>query len=95
MYTIVVGVTVGIRDFRRHLGAYLQRVKDGEDVVITDRGKIVAKVVPVDRMSKREELIARGVITPAKRPRRPTDVERLVAAEHPLSEEIIRQRRGT
>ncbi len=87
-----MGVTVGIRELRRNLGSYLQRVKDGEDVVITDRGKVIAKMVPMDRMSKRDELIALGVITPAKRPWRPVDLESLVEIDPPLSEEIIRQR---
>ena len=93
MYTTRVGVTVGIREFRRRLGEYLQRVKGGEEVLITHRGKPVAKVVPVERESKWEELVAGGVITPARRPWRPIELDSLLEAEHPLSEEIIRQRR--
>lgn len=87
-----MGVTVGIRELRNNLRSYLQRVKHGEDVVITDRGKVVAKLVPMEGRSKRDELIARGVITPATRPWQPIDLDRLVEAEYPLSEEVIRQR---
>jgi prevent-host-death family protein len=39
-----VVVTVGVREFRENLRAYLERVKAGEVVVVTERGTPVARV---------------------------------------------------
>lgn len=39
---------VGVRQLRDRLSAYLKRVKAGELVVITERGKPVAVLCPVD-----------------------------------------------
>jgi prevent-host-death family protein len=41
-----VTVTVGVREFRANLRAYLDRVEAGEDVVVTERGRPVARIVP-------------------------------------------------
>ncbi|MGI8926052.1 MAG: type II toxin-antitoxin system Phd/YefM family antitoxin [Tepidiformaceae bacterium] len=39
-------VTVGVREFKAHLSEYLRRVKAGEVVVITDRGRPVGRLIP-------------------------------------------------
>jgi prevent-host-death family protein len=62
---------VGVRELRNHLSRYLAQVADGREIIVTDRGKVVARVVPVDRLSKMDQLIAEGVITPPSRPRTP------------------------
>ena len=38
---------VGIRELKSRLSAYLQRVRAGETVLITDRGQPVGRIVPV------------------------------------------------
>lgn len=38
---------VGSREFKNRQGHYLRRVRKGETIVVTDRGKPVAKVEPV------------------------------------------------
>jgi prevent-host-death family protein len=39
--------TVGIRAFKAHLSQYMQQVKDGESIVITEHGKPVGRILPV------------------------------------------------
>jgi prevent-host-death family protein len=41
--------TAGIREARQNLSALLDEVKKGHEVVITERGRPVAKLVPPDR----------------------------------------------
>lgn len=56
--------TVGVRELKAHLSAYLRRVKGGTTVVITDRGKPVGRIVP-ERASlevRLEDLMQAGVI---------------------------------
>lgn len=38
--------TVGVRELRQNLSRYLDRVKQGEGLVVTERGREVARLVP-------------------------------------------------
>lgn len=40
-------MNVGIRELKAHLSHYLGRARDGEEVVITDRGVPVARIEPI------------------------------------------------
>ena len=56
--------TVGIRELKRNLSEYLRSVKAGEKVVITDRKKEIAVIVPfrmVDDQGKILRLVREGV----------------------------------
>ncbi|MCL2318929.1 MAG: type II toxin-antitoxin system prevent-host-death family antitoxin [Treponema sp.] len=37
-------ITVGVRDLKNRLSRYLQYVKDGEKVIITEHNKIIAEI---------------------------------------------------
>jgi prevent-host-death family protein len=53
--------TVGIFEARRHLSALLDQLERGEEIVITRRGKAVARLVPVGEAShKRWRIPPRG-----------------------------------
>jgi prevent-host-death family protein len=56
--------TVGIRELKRNLSEYLRSVKAGEKVVITDRKKEIAVIVPFskfDKQGKTLQLVREGV----------------------------------
>ena len=38
--------SVGVRELRQNLSKYLDRVKDGESLVVTERGREVARLIP-------------------------------------------------
>lgn len=38
---------IGIRELKARLSAYLRRVRAGETIIITNRGKPVGRIVPV------------------------------------------------
>ena len=38
---------VGVRKLRNNPSRYLERVRDGEEVVVTDRGRAIARVSPI------------------------------------------------
>lgn len=46
----------GIRELRQNLSRYLERVKAGETIEVTDRGKVVAALVP--RREREDEIAA-------------------------------------
>lgn len=58
---------VGIRELRDNLSRYLDRVRGGEEVVVTDRGHAVARVLPIGGERALDRLVAEGVVTPARR----------------------------
>ena len=39
-------LTVGVRDLKSNLSAYLAKVKKGQTIAITSHGKVVGRVVP-------------------------------------------------
>jgi len=60
---------IGVRELRQHASRYLNRVKAGETVEVTERGHLVALLVPPDpATSARERLVAAGRLIPAARP---------------------------
>jgi prevent-host-death family protein len=58
--------SVGIRELRDGLSRYLAAVRSGRTVTVTDHGRPVARIVPVDQPSPLERLIAEGIVQPAK-----------------------------
>jgi prevent-host-death family protein len=65
--------SVGLKVPKNKLSEYVRLAASGETVVVTDRGRVVAEIVPPRRAS--ESVIERGLregwIRPAKRPFRP------------------------
>jgi prevent-host-death family protein len=59
---------VGVRELRAHLSRYLKRVEAGEEILVTDRGRPVARITSANGRSKLEELIAAGVVEVAPEP---------------------------
>ena len=61
---------VAISELKAKLSRYLDQVKAGHEVVVTDRGRPVARLVPYDDGRKREpdmeRLIREGVILPGR-----------------------------
>lgn len=60
---------VGVRELRDNLSRYLERVRAGEEVVVTDRGRAIARVSPVGTERALDRLISEGIVTPATRPK--------------------------
>lgn len=82
----------GIRELRNHLSKYLDRVRDGEEVVVTDRGTAIARVVPIEGARAYDELVAAGVIEPSPvRKRTRPDVR--VVPDGSVTELVADQRR--
>jgi prevent-host-death family protein len=83
---------VGVRELRDHLSRYLTAVRQGEEVTVTDHGKAVARLVPLDAPRVLDRLIADGVVTPARSKRR-RQPRRRVQATGTVSDLVADQRR--
>jgi prevent-host-death family protein len=85
-------VDVGIRELRADLSRWVKRVRDGEEIVVTDRGKPVARLVPMEGQRKIDELIAAGIVRPAPRPWR-GKLPKPIEGAGPLSDIVLEDRR--
>ncbi len=85
---------VTVTDLRAHLSDWLERARQGAEVIITDRGLPVARLLGLDTTAAIERLTAEGVIA------RPRQSVRPVASGRPRPRprrpvaEIISEHRG-
>ena len=82
---------LGVADLKTRLSEHLNRVKAGEEIVITEHGRPIARLVPLAGSTARDarvqDLVRRGVLRPPEKPldikvildpRRPKDPQRAV-----------------
>ena len=58
--------TVGIRELKENLGRYMNAVRTGEKITITDRNKEIAVLIPLGKDPREEkisQLIQRGIVS--------------------------------
>ena len=84
---------VGVRELRQNLSVYLDRVKAGETLEVTDHGRPVANLEPIraPALSGLALLEAEGLITPATLDHRTTPPPPAIPGR-PLSE-ILKEMR--
>ena len=87
---------IGIRELRQHASVYVDLAEKGYTVDITNRGRLVAQLVPVrEPGSPLERLIAAGIIEPAEEGGGVDDLDPYPAlpAGQPTASEILGQMR--
>jgi prevent-host-death family protein len=60
---------VAVSELRAHLGDYLDRAREGAEIVITDRGVPIARLLGLTSATTLERLAADGVIARPTGPR--------------------------
>ena len=90
--------TVGVKDLKNRLSYYLSFVKSGEDLLITERGKAVARIITEDpertllRNSLRP-LIMKGLVSFPSQSINKDIPDPLEVPGRPVSEMVIEDRR--
>jgi prevent-host-death family protein len=92
---------VGIRELKTHLSRYVREVKDGEEILVSERGRIIARLAPVEPQSETArlqnlllKLSAEGQIilpTVLKKMARPKRRKKVKGA--PFSDAVLEDRR--
>ena len=60
-------VEVGVRDLKNNLSRHLASVKEGAEITVTEHGRPVARLIPIDASTDRlAQLIEAGVVRPAR-----------------------------
>jgi prevent-host-death family protein len=67
----IKGAPVGLREANQHFSSLMQRVRNGEEVILTERGKPFARIVPT-RYDRQEDailqMVKEGLLRPAEKP---------------------------
>jgi prevent-host-death family protein len=87
-----VSVRVGVRHLRDHLSRYLEQVAGGGEVVVTDRGRPIARIVPAAE-TPLDRLAAAGLVRPPLRPKPTASEISRVKPSGPVSSLVAEQRR--
>lgn len=84
---------VGVRELHDQLSRYLRHVDSGGEVVITVRGRRVARLSMVDDADPLADLRARGLVRDPLRSRRRASGRKLLGAGGEISDLVGEQRR--
>jgi prevent-host-death family protein len=89
------GVDVAISELRANLKSWVERARDGERVVVTDRGVPVARLVAVDAEGLLDRLEREGTLVRARVAKRPVATRRRrVTASGSVTDNLIENRRS-
>ena len=88
-------VSVGVRELKNGLSRYLDMVALGYEVIVTERGRPVARLSPVDVPTSRlAELIMAGIVSaPSGLPRKRLPARVRATPGPPISDLVAEQRR--
>ena len=94
----VIMISAGIKEVKNNLSRLLARVKTGEEVLITDRGRPVARIVKENQGDKSIRvalgaLVQKGLITLPSRSVLKDRISAVGVPGKPVSEMVIEDRR--
>ena len=92
---------VGIRELKTHLSRYVKEVKDGDEILVSERGRIVARIVPVELPSESARLqnfllrlsMEGKIILPGIHKKTPRPLKRKKVIGTPFADAILEGRR--
>lgn len=85
---------VAITELRANLSVWLDQARSGHEIVITDRGVPVARLLGLDTTATLERLTAEGVISRPRSGQRPTATgSSRPRPRRPLSDIVTEERR--
>jgi prevent-host-death family protein len=83
---------VGIAQLRQDLKHWVSRAQADDEIVITDRGRPVARLTGVARTTALERLVAEGKVAAARSARPDLHAEERVRAAGPVSQCVVEER---
>jgi len=84
---------VAVSELRAHLSDYLYRVREGAEVVITDRGMPIARLLGMTATTTLERLTADGIIARSAAPRPRASGQPRPQPRRPIADIVSDQRR--
>jgi prevent-host-death family protein len=85
---------VAVTDLRAHLSDWLERARQGTEVIITDRGLPVARLLGIETAAAIERLTGEGVIARPQSAIRPVASGRIRPRSRRPVADIVSEQRG-
>jgi prevent-host-death family protein len=91
-------ISAGVKELKNNLSRYLAKVKTGEEVLITERGKIVARIVQEDSSNASirkalRPLVEKGLVALPSQEIDREKIEPLEVSGQPVSDMVLEDRR--
>lgn len=87
-------VSVGVRELKNQLSSYLDRVKAGEEITVTEHGRAIARLTALaPDVDRRAALIEAGIVRPAPATRRRLPSRRVKLTPGDPIETLVAQQR--
>lgn len=91
-------ISAGVRELKNHLSRFLVQVKEGQEILITERGKAIARIVKespeADPVRARlAPLIESGLVVWPERTLAKDDLATFPATAKPAAEMVVEDRR--
>jgi prevent-host-death family protein len=85
---------IGVRELKAHLGKWLQQVKAGQTVIITERGKPIGQIapLPISQIERMQALAASGLIGQIGEKMPPAEPTVVSRGPRPISDLISEER---
>jgi len=85
-------ISVGIKELKEKLSGYVDKVRQGEEVVVTDRGREIALLIPISReRGAVKDLVEKGNVRWSGG--KPAGLQGVKTKGKPLSKTILEERR--
>jgi prevent-host-death family protein len=87
---------VATSELRANLSEWIRRAREGEEVVVTDRGVPVARILPFDAESTLQRLMREGVVSPPETTEdlKAEDIRRVRARDGSSLSDMVSKMRG-
>jgi prevent-host-death family protein len=87
-------VDVAVSELRAHLSHWLEQARQGDEVVVTDRGVPIARILGLTSTTTLERLTQQGVLARPGRQSRPTATGRKRPRSRRPVADIVSEQRG-
>lgn len=84
---------VGVRELHDQLSRYVRHASEGGEVVVTMRGRRVARLAPMNEADPLSDLRTRGLVREPTRRKRAGTEHRQLRSPEPISDLVAEQRR--
>ncbi len=86
--------TVGIRELKAQISKYLRRVKEGQTLVITERGKPIGRIIPAEQTLEERmlRLVEAGIVKWNGKKLEPTDPIAVNRGPRQISDLVVEDR---
>lgn len=54
--------TISVSELQHNLGLYLEKVKEGDEIIVEDENEAIARILPFDTEDEEARLVAEGLM---------------------------------